>query len=223
MLMKNLGFLGFSSYFATSSGEIYSLWSNRFVKTTIDSEGFPFHTFSSEGSRKSLRLNLVVALCFVEGYKDGMVVSNIDGNKLNNDFSNLEWVNSTENCIRADDIVFKSADSNYTDLQIDHLCKLLESGLRNKDISNMTGVDTKTISDIRVGKIYDNISSEYNIGFVPVKDRISVEKITWICKLLKDKPNQISLIAKTVGVNPHVVVNVKKRQMYTVISKNYHW
>lgn len=53
--------------------------------------------------RKSQKvvLNLIihkyVALYFCDGYKEGLQVNHIDGNKINNHYSNLEWVTVGQN------------------------------------------------------------------------------------------------------------------------------
>lgn len=44
---------------------------------------------------------------FVDGYKEGLVVNHKDGNKLNNNASNLEWVTSSYNNKHAFDIGLK--------------------------------------------------------------------------------------------------------------------
>lgn len=62
------------------------------------------NTFKSESStksiskynmihykRKTIRVHREIALCFVPGYKEGLVVHHIDGNTLNDCADNLEW------------------------------------------------------------------------------------------------------------------------------------
>ena len=49
------------------------------------------------GSRKKLSVHRLVAAAFVPGQFDGATVNHIDGNKTNNDASNLEWATLSEN------------------------------------------------------------------------------------------------------------------------------
>lgn len=43
----------------------------------------------------------MVAKHFCDGYKDNLVVNHKDGNKLNNNYENLEWVTRSENDLHA--------------------------------------------------------------------------------------------------------------------------
>lgn len=52
---------------------------------------------TKDGKVKSIYVHRLVALAFVEGYKEDLVVNHIDEVKHNNHFSNLEWVSVAEN------------------------------------------------------------------------------------------------------------------------------
>ena len=47
--------------------------------------------------KKRFFIHFLVAYHFCQGYKDGLVVNHIDGNKTNNAAENLEWVTRSEN------------------------------------------------------------------------------------------------------------------------------
>lgn len=51
--------------------------------------------------RKRFFVHRLVALHFCEGYSEGMVVNHKDGNKQNNNYTNLEWVTHSENDLHA--------------------------------------------------------------------------------------------------------------------------
>jgi len=53
--------------------------------------------YTEEGKRKLFFLHRLVALAFVDGYKEDLQVNHIDENKANNHFSNLEWTTAKEN------------------------------------------------------------------------------------------------------------------------------
>lgn len=49
------------------------------------------------GTHKTLLVSRLVALTWCDGYKESLTVNHIDGNPLNNNKDNLEWVTRTEN------------------------------------------------------------------------------------------------------------------------------
>lgn len=49
----------------------------------------------SSGKTKTAEIHRLVALAFVEGYKDKLVINHINENKIDNRASNLEWLNSS--------------------------------------------------------------------------------------------------------------------------------
>lgn len=52
---------------------------------------------SNESRRLRVLLHRLVAIAWVPGYQEGLTVNHIDGNKMNNMPSNLEWVTKSEN------------------------------------------------------------------------------------------------------------------------------
>ena len=63
----------------------------------VNAYGYYYTNLSKEGILKTIRIHRVVAECFVENINNKKTVNHIDGNKLNNDSSNLEWLTSQEN------------------------------------------------------------------------------------------------------------------------------
>ena len=54
-------------------------------------------TYSNKGKRGHLSVHRAVAREFCEGYFPNAVVNHIDGNSLNNDYTNLEWCDQSHN------------------------------------------------------------------------------------------------------------------------------
>lgn len=68
----------------------------RLLKCSVDKSGYKrvdLRVKSKLGtsSGKSVLLHRIVASTFIPGFGDDLVVNHIDGNKLNNNVSNLEW------------------------------------------------------------------------------------------------------------------------------------
>lgn len=53
------------------------------------------------GKYRTLKIHRIVAKYFCNGYSENKVVNHIDGNKINNNYKNLEWVSLGENTYHA--------------------------------------------------------------------------------------------------------------------------
>lgn len=73
-------------------------YKGRILKQKINSTGYMQVTVRNQKSGdKTLNIHRIVATAFLGGYFDGAEVNHKDGDKTNNDISNLEWVTSSEN------------------------------------------------------------------------------------------------------------------------------
>ena len=84
-------------YQISSDGYVISLKTKRAMQPYINNSGYACLKLSRQGKAKSFTLHRLVALSFVNGYSHDLEVNHIDGNKLNNAASNLEWVTKGEN------------------------------------------------------------------------------------------------------------------------------
>ena len=83
-----------SDYYLTSDGQVISLRQTKpkVLKAVIDNNGYKRVTISG----KTVRIHRAVAIYFIPNPENKPTVNHIDGNKLNNDISNLEWATSSE-------------------------------------------------------------------------------------------------------------------------------
>lgn len=75
------------------------LESPRFLKGKIDKDGYLEYALSKNREMKHKRSHRLVAETFIPNPFNKPEVNHIDGIKLNNHVSNLEWVNASENGI----------------------------------------------------------------------------------------------------------------------------
>ncbi len=91
-------------YLISNTGQIYSSKTKKILKQTLNKSTGYYGICISNGGRKKkkmIKTHIAVAMTFVGGYKKGLVVNHIDGNKTNNYYTNLEWVTNQENTIHA--------------------------------------------------------------------------------------------------------------------------
>ncbi len=105
-----------------------------------------------------------------------------------------------------------------SDDKIHEVCKLIQDGKRNTDISKITGCSGVLISYIRHGKRHTNISRDYNLKCNA--DAKSEDKIREICQLLQDGKSSTE-ISKIVGFNPSYISLIRNKRRYQNISKDY--
>jgi hypothetical protein len=69
----------------------------REIKPRIKNNGYVQVKISKDGKRYHFTLHRLVAMTFLMNNDNKPEVNHIDGNKQNNDITNLEWVTSSEN------------------------------------------------------------------------------------------------------------------------------
>jgi hypothetical protein len=164
-------------YEVSNTGEVRSL-----ERRSIDSLGRPYTKRSRliksritkgykevrlsnfKGKRTPKSLHRLVACAFIPNVYNKPQVNHKDGNKLNNDSSNLEWVTASENIKHAYDIGLKSAKGvNNTSSKIDpdmvkeirRLSK--ESGLSHKAIGELFGLSQAQTSAVIRGVYWSHV------------------------------------------------------------------
>ena len=87
-------------------------------------------------------------------------VNHLDGIKHHNAFYNLEWCTISMNTEHA---YLMGLSNTYSKKTIHDVCKLLQDGMSQLEISFITGVNRKVISDIYRGRRHAAISKQYDI------------------------------------------------------------
>ncbi len=88
---------GYPEYECSDSGIIRHKTTNKILKIGTNKKGYVQHCIWYNGKRKIIFPHRIVAELFVDNPENKDVVNHIDGNKTNNNASNLEWCTAKEN------------------------------------------------------------------------------------------------------------------------------
>lgn len=95
---------GYEGYYKVSNlGNVMSIArngtikQNKILKPNTDKGGYSYVCLHKKGTTKTIKVHRLVASEFVKNPQNKPEVNHIDGNKKNNEASNLEWVTSSEN------------------------------------------------------------------------------------------------------------------------------
>ena len=143
-------------YKVSNLGRIRSVLGERpqLLKGCINNCGYLRVTFWNEGKQKCLLVHRLIMLAFVGPCPDGHQVAHYDGDKLNNQLSNLRYATPMEN--RHDTLRIgrfnngeKNGKSKLTERDVKEIIHLLsEDSLSRKEIGRKFDVSHQTITDI---------------------------------------------------------------------------
>ncbi len=116
------------------------------------SNEYKYVTLQIDGKRNNKSIHRLIATAFIPNPKNKPEVNHIDGNKTNNEISNLEWVTSSENKIHARDTGLvkyakgeNTANAKLTTEQVRWI-RRLKGKVTNTLLAEIYGVNQSTIS-----------------------------------------------------------------------------
>lgn len=179
-------------------------------------------------------------------------VNHIDGNKLNNNYWNLEWVTPNENmqhAIQAGLIDFEKIAkervfpehinqgedhgmSKLTNDEVHMICKMLEDpNVRYEEVLQKINykVDAGVLKGIAHGRSWTHISCNYSpvsrdqFGENSPNHKLTGAEVHMICKMLEDEKTTYEDIAKQFPhVSIHTIIDIAHGNTWTDISKQYN-
>lgn len=136
---------------------------SRVLKSSLNSNGYPFVALSLLGKSKSIPIHKLVALTFLGGRPEGFDINHKDGNKLNSSVDNLEYCTRLENIHHAkalglnNSIGENHARAKLKDSDIPAIRARLAIGHTQISIAKDYGVNHKAIGCIKSGKNWSHI------------------------------------------------------------------
>ena len=158
-----------TDYSVSSNGLVLNRKTQRLLQGSPDKRGYVTVSIRSSSKMYTKLVHRLVAGAFIPNPENKPTVNHIDGNKSNNDLSNLEWATHKENINHAISTGLRNtsginAPSNIYSEEIVHkVCKLLEASKSPKEISELLGVSTNLPNRIKYLGKWKEISHKYNI------------------------------------------------------------
>lgn len=94
---------GYNNYYIYDNGDVLNISTNKILKGSIGENGYKYYRLSKDNNKTMFYAHRLVAEHFLENPNSLPIVNHKDGNKLNNQLSNLEWVSYSENTKHAHD------------------------------------------------------------------------------------------------------------------------
>lgn len=137
-------------------GHVYMMkFKGRTIRPCVSKGGYMEVATCHKGRKVSKFLvHRLVAIAFVPGFAEGLVVNHKNGDKLDNRPENLEWVTKGENSKHAwaSGLIPLRGEghptSKLTEIRVTYIRKLLDSGVPTKSIAIVAGVSTSMIEHI---------------------------------------------------------------------------
>ena len=130
----------------------------RILKPGLAGKGYMQVNFWNKGRQIHKKIHRLVAETFIAGRKMGYEVNHIDGNKLNNDISNLEWVSHSDNMRHAIKIGLwdyfgdNSPKAKITDIDVNSIITRHDNGEPFTSIATDYPVTSRYVSQICNGE-----------------------------------------------------------------------
>lgn len=142
------------AYLITDDGKVYSERSKRYLSLSL-ARGYPCTHLWKNGKSITVAVHRLVAQAFLAKPAHATEVNHIDKNKLNNHYTNLEWVTRSQNIrhsyanghtpTRGE----LAGNSKLTEKQVLEIIGIKDKTY--KQIASLYGVGYSTIAHIKVG------------------------------------------------------------------------
>lgn len=153
-------------YLISKTGRIFSKITNRYKVFNKSTKYLRIDLYKN-GKVKWFSIHRLVALNFIPNPLKKLYVNHKDGNKLNNNVSNLEWVTHAENIQHSYKIgthkIFQGENrkiNKLTNKDVLNIVKLLNKGITQRKIANMFNVTQTCIGSIYLGKTWYHITNK---------------------------------------------------------------
>lgn len=194
-------------YYVTRYGDVWNTETMTKVKGRVNNTGY---CQVDLGSVHNIKIHRLVAHHFVDIPKDllakgfteeNLVVNHIDGNKLNNNWNNLEWTTHDGNMTHASATGLMS--TTIDDHLLECVWQYLQAGYSDINISKETGIPAPTVSNIRQGVSprYRTDKYTWSKHSVDVREKERRDELAIKCVKMFNQGMSYQAIADKLGFN----------------------
>ena len=229
---------GYDNIYSISNiGSIKNNFSGHHLsQNRIDGAGYKTaRLINKSGKYKNEKLHRLVALNFVDGYSDTLEVNHKDCNKLNNIYTNLEWITHQENIKHAvvnNLITYKNLEDHHLAVLnnsiVHEFCKLYEDNNTTvTEFAEEHSLSPSTLENILSGKTWIEISKNYNlerkgsVGELNSQAILTEDDVHEICTLIKLNTLNLTEIAELYGIGRTAISHIKNFSRWRHISVLY--
>ena len=138
------------------------------LKLSIDTKGYEKVTLSNGNRCDTKRVHRLILETFKPHVNMiDLQVNHIDGNKLNNHLTNLEWLTRRDNMLHAQDIGLidnrgeRSPNATLSETDVLEILQRLDTGELQKEITLDYGVSQQCVSKINRGLTWRSVKEKY--------------------------------------------------------------
>lgn len=145
---------GIKGYLISINGDVINEETGKKIKAFITNSGYL--QVSLTNKHKKFYIHRLVAKAFIDNKYNNKCVNHIDGNKLNNDISNLEWCSYSDNLKHSNRILGNKVWNIKLNKDEVSAIRLLLGKIKQNKIAKLFDVSPMVISRIK-----NNIQLEY--------------------------------------------------------------
>lgn len=207
--------LNLPNYSVTEDGRVWSKIKNDFMRTHLDKRGYVrVGLVNTEGKQAQYTVHSLVAKTFIPNPKGLPQVDHIDGNKTNNNVSNLRWCTNRENAHFAMQIGLIPHAVFIRDEVVRNICERLSKGETVASIAHDTGFSYDAITSVRLRRSWTHISCNYEFPETNKQNYPSQEKMVGIITMMADGESNAAIFAKYPDVRRETVYRTRQGKIH---------
>lgn len=151
-----------TNYYVSAKGSVFNKKTGKTLKQFLNGNKYFYTMLTINGKGKKFYNHRLVAECYLENTENKPQVNHKDGDKLNNHYSNLEWVTRQENMNHAKEnglmcTNFRPASAKLNKEEVEKIKEMYKNGMSTRKIAEKVKVGKSSVHLIVSGKSYKHL------------------------------------------------------------------